>query len=154
MRRNIITAFLIATFCIVFQSSQAHAGQVTDTNSLVGAQGYDLVSYQNGKPQKGNGYNLAEYQNVRYVFVSEENKKAFEADPAKYIPAFGGYCAYGVSVGKKFVADAEVWKIVDGILYLNLDTEIQKLWEKDVPGNIKKANSKWKEIENKSPFEL
>jgi YHS domain-containing protein len=154
MKKNIITAFLIAIFFMALQITAVHAGQVTDTNSLAGAQGYDLVSYQNGKPQKGNGYNIAEYQGVSYVFVNEENKKAFEADPAKYIPAFGGYCAYGVAVGKKFVADAEVWKIVDGILYLNLDTKIQKTWEEDIPGNIKKANSKWKEIKEKSPFEL
>lgn len=50
----------------------------------------------------------------------------FEVNPQKYLPAYGGYCAYGLGVGKKFVADPEVWKIVDGKLYLNLDKGIQQ----------------------------
>jgi hypothetical protein len=47
-------------------------------------------------------------------------------NPEKYVPAYGGYCAFGISVGKKFIGDPEVWRIVDGRLYLNLDTGIQK----------------------------
>jgi len=58
----------------------------------------------------------------------------FEANPEKYIPAYGGYCAYGVAVGNKFIADPELWMIEDGKLYLNLDTDIQKKWLKDIPG--------------------
>ena len=73
---------------------------------------------------------------------------------AKYVPAYGGYCAFGASVGKKFIGDPEVWRVVDGTLYLNLDTGIQEAWLKDVPGRIKTANAKWKVIKNKSPSSL
>ncbi|MEM7279932.1 MAG: YHS domain-containing (seleno)protein, partial [Pseudomonadota bacterium] len=72
----------------------------------------------------------------------------------KYTPAYGGYCAFGVSVGKKFVGDPEVWKIVDGKLYLNLDTRIQADWIKDIPGRIKSADKQWTKIASKNPAEL
>ena len=78
----------------------------------------------------------------------------FETDPDKYLPAYGGYCAYGVAVGKKFVADPEVWKIFEGILYLNLDKDIQSKWAKDIPGYLKKADANWPEIRGKDPADL
>lgn len=89
-----------------------------------------------------------------YVFANKKNRKMFEANPEKYIPAYGGYCAYGVAVGNKFIADPELWMIEDGKLYLNLDTDIQKKWLKDIAGYIDKANSNWMKIRNKTPFEL
>lgn len=119
------------------------------TSSLVGVQGYDLVSYhQSGEPQKGNGNNVASHGGVTYVFANEANKKAFEANPEKYLPAYGGYCAYGVAVGKKFVGDPLVYKVVGGKLYLNLDQKVAGIWEQDIPGNITKAETQWPNIKN------
>lgn len=125
------------------------------THSTPGISGYDPVSYfTDGKPVKGNGYHVTDFEGVTYAFASEGHKKLFEANPKKYVPAYGGYCAYGVAVGKKFVADPEVWKVVDGTLYLNLDRDIQRKWQKDVPGNIKKADRNWSEIKDKAPSDL
>jgi YHS domain-containing protein len=124
-------------------------------HSTVGVSGYDLVSYRTGeKPVRGNGNHVAVHDGVTYLFASEANRKQFEADPEKYLPAFGGYCAYGVAVGKKFVGDPDVWEIVDGRLYLNLDNKIKGLWTKDIPGNIEKANAKWPRIKDEMPSEL
>ncbi|XEY24303.1 YHS domain-containing (seleno)protein [Candidatus Uabimicrobium helgolandensis] len=121
----------------------------------VGVQGYDVVSYQTGKkPLRGNGNHIAVHKKVTYLFINKKNKETFETNPERYVPAYGGYCAYGVSVGKKFVGDPDVWKVVDKKLYLNLDTKIQGLWKKDVPGNIKKANTKWTEIQSVAPEKL
>ena len=78
----------------------------------------------------------------------------FEANPEMYAPAYGGWCAYGVAVGKKFVTDPEVWKIVKGKLYLNLDRDIQSKWTKDIPGYIKTADPIWTEIRDKAPSDL
>ena len=91
---------------------------------------------------------------VTYLFASEDNKKKFEANPQKYIPAYGGYCAFGVTEGKKFATDPEAWKIVDGKLYLNLDKDAQAEWGKDVPGNIRKADSIWPRIKDTPPSEF
>ena len=92
--------------------------------------------------------------NLAEKFANSDNLKAFEANPNKYVPSYGGWCAFGVSVGKKFVSDPEAWKIVDGTLYLNLDKNIQADWLKDVPGRIESANANWTKIANKSPEEL
>ncbi len=127
----------------------------SNTNSVTGVNGYDLVSYHNAKkPLRGNGNYLADHDGVTYLFANADNQKTFEANPAKYVPAYGGYCAFGASVGKKFVGDPEVWRVVDGRLYLNLDTGIQTEWLKDVPGRIETANANWPKIKNKAPSEL
>ena len=138
---------------ISFWAVNSFAGGVE--NSTTGVLGYDLVSYHTeGKAVRGDGNNLVVVDGVTYLFTSEENKNAFEKDPQKYLPAYGGYCAYGVSVGKKFVGDPEAWKIVDGTLYLNLDKDIQKIWFEDIPGNIQKAEQNWPQIKDKDPSEL
>ena len=125
------------------------------THSTPGAGGYDVVAYfTDGKAMRGSGYHVADHHGVTYAFASEEHKKLFVANPTKYLPAYGGYCAYGASVAKKFVADPEVWKIVDGTLYLNLDKGIQVKWEKDVPKNIKKTDKNWTAIKDKAPGDL
>jgi YHS domain-containing protein len=125
------------------------------THSTPGVNGYDPVAYfTEGKPVKGNGWNVAEHDGVTYMFVNKKNRKKFEADPETYLPQYGGYCAYGVAIGKKFEIDPEVWKIENGKLYLNLDAGIQKKWNEDIPGYIQKADANWPEIRERSPAEL
>lgn len=124
-------------------------------HSIVAVQGYDVVTYQTeGKPQQGNGNHLTTHRGITYIFVNEANKKTFESNPEKYLPAYGGYCAYGVAVGKKFVGDPEVWEVVDGKLYLNLDNKIKGIWVQDISGYIKTADTLWQKIKNKNPEDL
>ena len=148
---SMILAVLVVA--VSFFAVDSYAGNVA--NSTTGVQGYDLVSYHTeGKAVRGSGTNLVVVDDVTYLFATEDNKKAFEANPEKYLPAYGGYCAYGVALGKKFVGDAEIWEIVDGTLYLNLAPNVQEEWKKDVPGNIQKANSNWPGIKDKAPSDL
>ncbi len=120
--------------------------------SAPAAQGYDLVSFfENEEPLEGNGFNAAEHNGATYLFASEENQKTFEANPEKYLPAYNGYCAFGAAKGMKVAGDPEIYRIVDGKLYFNLNTEIQDRWIKDIPGHIEKANENWKEIKNDKP---
>ncbi len=124
-------------------------------HNVVGAGGYDLTSYfTQEKPQRGNGHHVAVVDGVSYVFASDANKKMFEANPSAYLPQYGGYCAFGASIGKKFVADPDVYDIVDGKLYMNLDSKIRGLWSADIPGRIKTADTQWKTIASKNPSEL
>ncbi len=144
---------LLSALLLLGTLAGALANQFTTSTVAVG--GYDSVAYQTqGKAVRGSGAHVAAFQGETYLFSSQENKERFEADPAKYAPAFGGYCAYGVTVAKKFVGDPEIWKVVDGTLYLNLNPDIQKLWNKDIPGNIAKARSNWEGIQDKAPSEL
>src|SRR5918996_895085 len=126
-----------------------------DLYNTPGLAGYDPVAYfTDGKPMRGSGYHVTLHEGVTYAFTSKEHQKMFEANPQKYLPAYGGYCAYGVAVGKKFVVDPEAWKIVDGVLYLNLDKDIQKKWQKDIPGYIRKAEANWPKIKDKAAGDL
>lgn len=149
----IIKNSILATVAMLLFSANAMAADYSHSTPAV--QGYDVVSYQTGKrPVRGNGNFVSTFEGATYQFSSKANLEAFEKNPKQYIPAYGGYCAFGVSVGKKFIGDPEVWRIVDGTLYLNLDTSIQSEWLKDVPGRIKTADAQWKKIENKSPASL
>ncbi|MGF1449609.1 MAG: YHS domain-containing (seleno)protein [Opitutales bacterium] len=123
--------------------------------ALIGVQGYDLVSYhQESGPVRGSGFHASTHDGVTYLFASEANQKTFAANPEKFLPAYGGYCAYGVAVGQKFAVDPLAAKIVDGKLYLNLNGEIQAQWLKDMDGFIEKADAQWAKIHRKTPAEL
>jgi len=151
---KVLTTFLPAVALLVSVVATPVFGQDV-THSTPGISGYDPVAYfTEGKPMKGSGYHVADYQGVTYAFASKDHKQLFEDNPGKYVPAYGGYCAYGVAVGKKFVSDPEAWKVVNGILYLNLDKDIQSKWLQDIPGYIKKSEANWKDIKDKAPSDL
>ena len=78
----------------------------------------------------------------------EENKARFEANPAAFVPQYDGHCAYGVSKGGKVPGNPELWRIVDGKLYLNYSKSVQKNWEKDVPGHIASGDKNWPKVLN------
>ena len=144
---------LIAIASLLALSFNLSAGEYS--NAAPAAGGYDVVSYQtDGGPVKGTGHFVGNFEGATYLFSSKENLETFNADPARYAPAYGGYCAFGVSVGKKFFADPLVWRVVDNTLYLNLDKNIQADWQKDIPGRIAKADDHWENIQDKSPASL
>ena len=110
-------------------------------------QGYDVISYRtNDAPLLGSADFTAEYEGATYRFVSQDNLDTFIADPARYAPAYGGFCAYGVSKGKKFEIDPTAYKVVDDVLYLNFNKSVQKKWAKKTDQYISKAETNWTEI--------
>ncbi len=111
------------------------------------AHGYDVVAFfTDGKPVIGTDAYAIAQDGGTYRFASQAHLDAFKADPAKYEPVYGGFCAYGVALGKKFDGDPRYWKIVDGKLYLNLNGDIQTEWSKDIQGNVVKAEQNWTRI--------
>ncbi len=84
-----------------------------------------------------------------YHFANAANRDAFAATPDAYAPQYGGYCAMGVVGGAKFDIDPTAWRVENGRLYLNKDPRTQKVWLRDVPGNIVKADSKWPTVAGK-----
>jgi YHS domain len=111
------------------------------------AHGHDVVAYFRGDgPTLGTDTYAVAYKGAAYRFADQANLDVFKADPEKYVPAFGGFCAYGVAVGKKFDGDPRYWKIVNGRLYLNLNADIAAKWNEDVPGHIAKADGNWTKI--------
>ena len=83
------------------------------------------------------------------LFASAEHRERFAADPQRYAPQYGGYCAWAVSQGYTASSDPDAWKIVDKKLYLNYSKDVQKTWEQDVPGNITKADTNWPKVLDK-----
>jgi YHS domain-containing protein len=111
-------------------------------NTAVG--GYDTVAYfTDGRPVKGNAKFATTYNGAEFRFASANHLAAFKANPAKYAPQYGGYCAWAVSQGYTASADPSVWKIVGGKLYLNYNQEIGQKWSKNIPGFIASANKNW-----------
>jgi YHS domain-containing protein len=139
---------LAAVFLAVFSTGLLRAEKpVNTTFTGVAIKGYDPVAYfTDGKPVKGDadfshGWNGAEWR-----FASAAHRDLFKADPSKYAPQFGGYCAWAVSRGYTAGIDPDAWKIVNNRLYLNYSAKVQSQWAEDISGNIAKAEENWPKI--------
>lgn len=121
-----------------------------DSKSGAAIKGYDPVAYfAQGRPIPGQQNHSITRDGARWLFSSAENKALFEQDPAKYVPAYGGYCAYGVAAGYLVKIEPDAWSIRDGKLYLNYDKSVQKQWEKDPASQIKAADANWPRLISK-----
>lgn len=146
-RRMALTVVAVA---VGVMSVGAHAAARVDLNQNdqgVMLHGYDPVAYfTTGAATQGSPEFRADFDGATYQFASAANRDTFLAQPAKYAPAYGGFCAMGATLEKKLDGDPQVWRIVDGQLYLNVNADVQKRWSEDVPGNIVKANAIWPQI--------
>lgn len=112
--------------------------------------GYDPVAYfTESKAVKGNDQLVYQWNNVRWYFSSQKNLDQFKADPGKYAPQYGGYCAYGLSNGYKAPTDANAWTIENGKLYLNYSLDVREEWNKDRKRRIEKGDKNWPEVKEK-----
>ena len=112
--------------------------------SDVAIRGYDTVAYfTEGAPVEGSEDFATEWNGAEWRFASREHLDLFEADPERYAPQYGGYCAYGVAKDGLVKIEPENWTIVDDKLYLNYDDEVQALWEADIPGFVATADDKF-----------
>jgi YHS domain-containing protein len=117
------------------------------TVSAVAVSGYDPVAYfADGKPVEGKSDLSYAWNGATWRFASPAHLDQFKADPTRYAPQFGGYCAWAVSQGYTASTDPQAWKIVDGKLYLNYNLDVKKTWEQDVPGNIAKGEGNWPKV--------
>ncbi len=116
----------------------------TDPVPGVALEGYDAVAYfTEGLPREGSEEHAFEWQGATWRFATRENRDRFAADPEAYAPQYGGYCAWAMAEDYTAHGDPHAWRIVDGRLYLNYNARIHRRWERDIPGNITRANSNW-----------
>ena len=110
--------------------------------------GYDVVAYfKQGRPLKGNPAIESTYQGVTYLFASSANKADFDKDPAKYVPRYGGFCAYGVANG--VIADIEspnAFTVYKGKLYIGGNQDALKSFKTNIDDNIGKADTYWRQL--------
>lgn len=144
-RRAVLAGIALAA--LVPTAASAKDRVYTSLFSNVAASGYDVVAYfTESRPVQGSGNFTAEYDGATWQFASAANRDAFNADPARYAPQFGGYCAWAVAQGYTASTVPEAWRIVDGKLYLNYSKGVQAKWEQDIPGHIVQANSNWPRV--------
>ena len=142
---------------LLMASTSAFAGEQYVDQTGLAVSGFDVVAYYGleqaavGEDQPlavaGDPSITAEYNGAVWAFSTEENRDLFVADPARYAPAYDGHCAYGVARDGKVPANPHLWRIVDGVLYLNITTQVVDFWEEDIPGNITLAQSNWDGLE-------
>jgi YHS domain-containing protein len=109
--------------------------------------GYCLVCYiSTNKAVKGSAEFTATHAGKTYHFVNKEAVSAFKKNPSKYLPAYDGCCAYGMTFGKKVEVDPTVFSIVNGKLYLNKNAKVGKTFEKDKAKHIAKADQEWAKL--------
>lgn len=113
----------------------------------IAIKGYDVVSYFNGEPTEGKANLKTQYKGATYQFQNERNLKAFNENPQKYMPTFGGYCAYAMGARGELVdIEPETYKIIDDKLYLFYNAYFNntlKKWNKDEANLLKKAINNW-----------
>jgi len=128
---------------------------LTAAGAPLGLHGVDPVAFVDlGNRIDGTARFTAVHDGAAYYFASEENLAAFKANTAAYLPQNGGFCTYGVSVGKKFDGDPRYAAIVDGKLYVFLNEQIFALFQEDRSGTITKAAGNWPRIEHIAATDL
>jgi YHS domain-containing protein len=134
---------LVAVLAAFLFAAGALAGEYYEKDG-VALRGHDPVAYfKDGKPVRGSPEHHADYRGSVFHFATAANRAAFVADPAKYAPQYGGYCAYGLASGYKAATDPAAFTIVAGKLYLNYNADVQRKWSRDIPGQIAKADRQW-----------
>ena len=145
----------LAMTAVTVQPAYAQKDEVyTSVRNNFGAGSFDVVSFHQGLPVKGDIKITADWNGAQWRFANEANRDLFLSDPEKYAPAYGGYCAFGTAMGFKFDGDPTYWKIVDNQLYLNLSQDIQARWEGDIPGFVQSADTNWEDIADVEPADL
>jgi hypothetical protein len=156
--RNFLTNPIknLIAICVISFSSLSIAGVDTDTdeNGVILA-GHDAVAYfTENKPVEGSVKFTAIYNDAIYRFSSAENRDIFNEEPSKYAPQYGGFCAYGMTFGKKFEIDGKAFEVVDGKLFVNKNLSVYEAWKEDIPTHISQANEQWPTVNNTAANEL
>lgn len=108
---------------------------------------YDPVAYfTESRPVRGSTKFQADYEGAKYAFSSSANQTLFVNNPKKYVPQYGGFCAYGVVFGNKSRIDPELWEIVNGRLYFMVNPGTMSIWKRKKNSNITIGNKAWSKI--------
>ena len=116
----------------------------------VGLGGYDPVAFfTDSAAMMGDSTYRASFGGATYFFMNEAHRALFQATPEKYVPRFGGFCAFGVSKGHAVPIQIETWQLINGRLTLNYNKSVEATFNQDVAGNLERANANWPGIVEK-----
>jgi YHS domain-containing protein len=146
----ILLSALFTAIGVNGQSLSAKYFNNVDANGVI-LDGYDPVAFfTENKPVKGDAAYQYKYEDAIYYFNSKEHQELFKADPEKYKPQFGAWCAYAVSLGRVAPIDVNTFSIVNGRLFIQHNQRAVNGWNKDVLGNIEKADKYWPDVSAKN----
>ena len=146
MKTAYLRAASFAVFALASLGSAFAADHVNVVNGLA-LRGFDPVAFfTQGRAVMGDAKLTSQYEGATYEFADVQDKAAFDAEPGKYLPQYGGFCAAATSHGRKVDADPRAFVIKDGKLYVNYNQEALDAFSKDLPASIKAADEKWPEV--------
>ncbi len=144
---------------LIFAPMASVAGPQYVDDTGYALSGYDVVAYRSfeqqpvGEPQPraipGQAAITAAWNGATWAFSTLGNRDRFLSDPDYYAPAYDGHCAYGASLNGKVPANPNLWRVVDGRLFLNVTETVVGLWEEDIDGRIRKADTHWQALATK-----
>ncbi len=147
MKKTNLLAGLTAVLLLVSTAFSFAADETQQDANGVILSGHDTVAYfTENKAVKGYAGISAVHDGAIYHFSSEGNRDLFKANPSKYAPQYGGFCAYGAAIGAKFPIDPTVFAVVDNKLYVNNSANVSKLWTAKQSKAITLADEKWSKI--------
>ena len=143
-RAMALTAFIISVALAAIPAAAKDEDPVFTARGNLAIRGYDPVAYfTDGQPVKGRKEFTLGWQGADWRFASDENRDLFAADPEKYAPQYGGYCAWAVSRNYTAPTDPDAFTLVDGKLYLNYNKKVMEQWLEDRDANIDSADENW-----------
>lgn len=147
-RSALATVFLVFPFIVLGAPRPVYATELFNQTNDIAIDAYDPVAYfTDGQAVKGSNEFAYTWLGATWYFASAEHRALFVADPVKYAPQYGGYCAVEMINGRTAGANPENWRIVDGKLYLYGGPENTMTWsEKDAHKNIEKADAQWEQL--------
>ncbi|MEM8976263.1 MAG: YHS domain-containing (seleno)protein [Pseudomonadota bacterium] len=159
VKSALATAAILGTVAITpaaFAADEYNTSNgLTAVGKPLGMHGIDPVAFVNlGNRIAGSARQTATHDGVAYYFASAQSMKTFKANPARYLPQNGGFCTFGVSVGKKFDGDPKYAAVINDKLYVFLNEEIFRMFQKDQTGTIAKAAANWKKIRSTAATKL
>lgn len=146
-----LLGFLMAAAAMSLFADSSNKKMVATGPGNVAIKGYDTVAYfTEGQPMKGKSEFAFSWNDAEWHFANATHRDLFMANPGRYAPQFGGFCAMGLSMGKKAGADPEAWTIVDGKLYLKFSKDARDRWRKDKAARINKAEDNWAKLQKQN----
>jgi len=132
--------------CLLALLAVGAAAAASEQRPELAIKGYDAVAYfKLGKATRGSEPFTFRWHDMTWHFSSQEHRDLFAANPEQYAPRYDGFCAWAMTESRLAITDPEVWKIVDGKLYLNCSQAAYEKWSRDIPGHIRAADAIWKE---------
>jgi YHS domain-containing protein len=149
--KSLFSILFFLTTLTITVSAQGRKSQYNVDKAALAIEGYDPVAYfTSGKAIKGKKEITISYESITYRFSSVQNKNLFKANPSKYEPQYGGWCAYAMGTsGEKVSVDPETFKVLNGKLYLFYNSFINntlKSWNKDETGLKTSADKNWQKF--------